>query len=207
MTTFRYLLFSLFGFLLGSVLFSYHLPRLLKGVDIRALSEDHNPGAANAVKYAGIPVGMLCVFCDLFKGFLPVFLALRYTDPRSLWFALVQASPTLGHACAPLNHGRGGKAIAVTFGALLGLVPMSWLVFVLAAFYIFFSAVWAIHPNERRTVVTFSLFTAACVLGASYTGRWPFGLGGMAISAVVIHKNLRDAHLAVPHPEKQPQEP
>ena len=38
MTTFRYLLFSLFGFLLGSVLFSYHLPRLLKGVDIRALS-------------------------------------------------------------------------------------------------------------------------------------------------------------------------
>lgn len=93
MTTFRYLLFSLFGFLLGSVLFSYHLPRLLKGVDIRALSEDHNPGAANAVKYAGIPVGMLCVFCDLFKGFLPVFLALRYTDPRSLWFALVLASP------------------------------------------------------------------------------------------------------------------
>ena len=59
MTTFRYLLFSLFGFLLGGVLFSYHLPRLLKGVDIRALSEDHNPGAANAVKYAGIPVGML----------------------------------------------------------------------------------------------------------------------------------------------------
>ena len=41
-------LYSIFGFLLGGVLFSYHLPKLLRGVDIVALSPDHNPGTANA---------------------------------------------------------------------------------------------------------------------------------------------------------------
>ena len=75
------------------------------------------------MKYAGIPVGDACVFCDLFKGFLPSFLALRYTDPRSLWFASGSGLPHPGSRLRPLYHGRGGKAIAVTFGALLGLVP------------------------------------------------------------------------------------
>lgn len=195
----RYLLYAFLGFSLGGVLFSYHLPKLLKDVDVRALSPDHNPGTVNAFKYAGVPVGILCLLCDLLKGFLPVFLAMRLLDWNRLWFALVIAAPALGHAMAPLyrRQGGGGKAIAATFGALLGLLPTSFLVFLLAALYLFFSLVWVVKPHERRTVVTFGLFSLFSGVTAMFTGHWSFCLGAALLSAVVILKNYRDARLPV----------
>ena len=42
---------------------------------------------------------------------------------QSPWFAAVMAAPVLGHAYSVYHRGRGGKAIAVSFGVLLGLVP------------------------------------------------------------------------------------
>ena len=43
-----YLFFTLLGFVLGSTLFAYWVPKILKHVDIRELPKDHNPGVANA---------------------------------------------------------------------------------------------------------------------------------------------------------------
>lgn len=203
MDVFRYIGFALFGFCLGGVLFSYHLPKLFKGVDIRFLSGDHNPGTVNAFKYAGVPLGILCLLCDLCKGFIPVFLAAQMLDPFRLWFALIICAPALGHAVAPLYHHRGGKAIAATFGALLGLLPGSYLVLLLAALYLFFSLILVINPHERRTVVTFGLFAALAVLAAFYTQRWSFALGCALLSAVVILKNYRDAKLPLPQAEQE----
>lgn len=190
-----FFLYAAFGFVLGGVLFSYHLPKLLKGIDVRAVSADHNPGTVNAFHYAGVPVGVLCLLCDLAKGFVPVFLAMRVLDFYNPWFALVILAPVLGHATAPLYHGQGGKAIAASFGVLLGLLPVSFLVFLLAALYLFFSLIWVIRPHERRTVVTFCLFAAFSVLAALHTGLWSFSLGSSLLSATVIVKNLRDARI------------
>ena len=55
------LCFLVAGFASGSVLYSMVLPRWLRGVDVVALSDDHNPGTANAMKYAGRLVGTLCL--------------------------------------------------------------------------------------------------------------------------------------------------
>lgn len=200
---FRYLLSALFGFCLGGVLFSYHLPKLLKGVDIRKVSTDHNPGTSNAFKYAGVPVGILSLLCDLAKGFIPVFLAMQALDPSRLWFALIICAPALGHAIAPLYHHQGGKAIAATFGALLGLLPTSFLVFLLAVLYLFFSLILVIRPHERRTVVTFVLFAGLSFLSAVCTGRWSFALGCALLSAVVILKNYRDAKIPLPQTKQE----
>ena len=70
----EYFLISALGYLLGGVLFSYHIPLFMRGIDIVEVSEDHNPGTANAVKYAGVSVGMICLAADLAKGFLPVWM-------------------------------------------------------------------------------------------------------------------------------------
>lgn len=185
----KFILFALLGFGLGGILFSYHLPKLFKGIDICEVSEDHNPGTYNAIHYAGVPVGILCLLCDLMKGFLPVFFAMRMLDYRMLPFALVLAAPVLGHACAPLYRKKGGKAVAVTFGALLGLLPESMAVFLLAALYLFFSVAIVINPHEKRTVVVFFLFTALAAVGAAFTGRWSIALGCAAISCIVMLKN------------------
>ncbi len=191
----RYLVAAFAGFCLGGVLFSYHLPKLLKGVDVCRLSADGNPGTVNAFKYAGVPVGILCLLCDLCKGFAPVFLAARILDPGRLWFALILCAPVLGHATAPLYHNRSGKAIAASFGVLLGLLPRSFLVVALVVLYLFFSLILVINPHERRTVAVFGLFAAAAFGAAFFTRRWSFALGSVLLSAVVIAKNYRDAKM------------
>ena len=112
------------GFFSGSILYSLILPKWIKGVDIVAVSDDHNPGTANAMKYAGKLVGSLCLICDLGKGFFPVWIAAQFLPVGAFSFALVMAAPVMGHAFSPMLRGRGGKAIAATFGVLLGLLPL-----------------------------------------------------------------------------------
>ena len=80
----EYVVFCLLGYLFGSVTFGYLIPRLIKGVDVRALSSDGNPGTANAFLYGGVFCGILVLLADLGKGALPVFLAGVY-----LFFSLV----------------------------------------------------------------------------------------------------------------------
>ncbi|EKC44419.1 protein containing ABC transporter-like domain protein, partial [human gut metagenome] len=65
---------TVFGLLCGSILFGRVLPKWIKGIDVTEVSNDHNPGTANAMKYAGVPVGILCLLGDLLKGALPVYI-------------------------------------------------------------------------------------------------------------------------------------
>ena len=70
--------FILLEFLSGSVLYSQYLPWHMKRINIIEISEDHNPGTSNVMKYAGVPLGILCLICDVAKGFIPVFAAMRF---------------------------------------------------------------------------------------------------------------------------------
>lgn len=79
------------GYLSGSILYSYLLPKALKGIDITAESPDGNPGTANAFTCAGIPIGILVLCMELLKGYLPVHLALREVNPARWSFALILA--------------------------------------------------------------------------------------------------------------------
>ena len=88
------------GFLLGGVMFSRALPKLLTGTDVCALRADKNPGAANVFAVCGVPMGLLCLSLDMLKAYLPVSLAARYLDMQSVWFALALAAPVLGAAAS-----------------------------------------------------------------------------------------------------------
>lgn len=179
------------GILCGSILFSRYLPKWIKKVDIVALSDDHNPGTANAIQHAGIPVGLLCLLGDIFKGVLPVHAALRLGLESGCLFSLVMAAPVLGHAYSLYHRGRGGKAIAVSFGVLIGLMPIhTEPIFALCTIYLFFSLVARIRPHTRRTRITFVLLAMSSLY--MLYARWiPWQIcGGMLmISCIVVHKN------------------
>jgi len=198
------LLFTCLGFLSGSILFSYHIPLWFRHVDIVQASCDHNPGAANAVRCAGVPLGLVCVALDIAKGCWPVFAASRILGVDTPLMCPVMLAPVLGHALGLAYRFRGGKAIAVTFGVLAGLLPLSRVVFVLAFWYVVFSVVIVVRPNEKRSVAAFGCFAASCLLLVLLrTHRWWLALGCLAVACVPAYKNWADIRRD-PLPNAQP---
>lgn len=179
------------GILCGSILFSRYLPQLIKKVDIVQLSDDHNPGTANAMQHAGIPVGMLCLLGDIFKGVIPVHMALRLELESGCLFSLIIAAPVLGHAYSLFHRGRGGKAIAVSFGVLIGLMPIhTEPIFALCSIYLFFSLVVRIRPHTRRTRITYILLALSSLyMLYAHWIPWQICGGMLLLSCVVVHKN------------------
>ena len=135
----NYIFFILLGYLSGSVLYAYLIPRWFCQIDIMKDTSDHNPGTFNAFKKAGPKVGTLVICLELAKGFLPVYLASHALDTTRLLFAFVLCAPVAGHAFPVFHPKKGGKAIAVSFGVLLGLFPYYRPVLLLACFYLLFS--------------------------------------------------------------------
>lgn len=187
------LLFATLGYVMGSVMNGYLLPKYLKGIDITKVSEDHNPGTANVMKYAGVPVGIVCLLFDIGKGYLPVVWATRFLTPASVFFAGILAAPVIGHAYPLWKNSHGGKAIAVSFGVLLGIVRFSQSVFLLAGIYIAMLFFREIRPNERKSVYTFGIFGIAATIEL-FVGKYPgICIGNMVIALIVMRKNWEGA--------------
>lgn len=159
--------------------------------DVTKLSSDGNPGSANVFINCGIPLGLLCLFLDMFKGFLPVLLAEENYDVRRLSFAILIAAPVLGHAVAPFDRSKGGKCIATAFGVLLALIPQTKIVFLLAGLYILFSTAIRISPNRVRSTVTFALFGTFAAVMLLLKRRAPLAMGCLLVSSIVIVKHSK----------------
>lgn len=195
------------AFLGGSVLFSYHIPLWFKHIDIVAMSGDHNPGTANAFRYAGVPVGLMCLAMDMLKGALPVWLFVRAFGIYHIALPLTMLAPLAGHAFSPWYPFKGGKAIATAFGVLAGLMPYSFAVWLLVFWYLFFSLVVVVHPNERRSVYTFVCYAACCMAGAAYLRHAALGLGCVLVAVLPIYKNHADIRRAESEMKRMPAVP
>ena len=180
------------GFLLGGVMFSRALPKLLTGKDVCALRADENPGAANVFAVCGVPMGLLCLALDMLKAYLPVSLAARYLDTQSVWFALALAAPVLSHAVGVFNGFHGGKCISSAFGAMLALAWVSPAgLFLLAGLYIFFSVIVKVNPHRLRSMLVFALYGASAAVFYSLHGEPSFALGCGMIAVIGAARHTR----------------
>ena len=102
---------TVFGLLCGSILFGRVLPKWIKGIDVTEVSNDHNPGTANAMKYAGVPVGILCLLGDLLKGALPVYMAVGMGLVTDSWFRLSWRHRYWGMPIPCFIMGMGAKPL------------------------------------------------------------------------------------------------
>jgi len=102
------------AFVSGSLMFSYWIGLAVKR-DLREVG-DGNPGGINLWKAAGVWLGLAGIALDFAKGYLPVWLMLRYGPPAGYGLALAAAAPVMGHLFSPFMKFKGGKGIAVTFG-------------------------------------------------------------------------------------------
>lgn len=184
----KYLLFALAGFVSGSIMYSYLIPKLFCGVDIVKEGEDHNPGMTNVMRCVSVKLGILCLVLDVAKGFVPVFLAKLYVpDYRNMLFALIIAAPVLGHAFTPILKFKGGKAIATSYGVLLALIPDSFMVLRMAIITAIFSLIIIVKPDSLRVIISMSIFA---ICNFFFHDTLSFVIGSLLVSATVILKHF-----------------
>lgn len=113
------ILFAALSYLLGSVPTGYILVRLAFKRDVRDMGSG-NTGATNVLRVKGWKTALPVAVFDVFKGFLPVFLALRWFDDPA-FAALCGLLAVVGH-CFPFSIGfRGGKGMATSLGAFAAI--------------------------------------------------------------------------------------
>lgn len=148
------LFYILSGYLLGSILFAGIAAKIFHK-DIITPSPDKNYGSANAYRYGGFFCGAFTLLCDLAKGFLPVFLYTQSANMNPIFLPLVMVAPVIGHIFPIFARFKGGKAIAVTFGTLMGFFPNWKTVLALAFFFVLFTLVIRISPHCYRVVASY----------------------------------------------------
>ncbi|KRF11082.1 glycerol-3-phosphate acyltransferase [Paenibacillus sp. Soil787] len=102
------------AFLSGSFMFSYWLG-LIAQKNLKTVG-DGNPGALNLWKAAGYKLGIVGIALDFLKGYLILLFVVGNEKVQGYAIISVALAPIIGHAFSPFLRGKGGKAIAVTFG-------------------------------------------------------------------------------------------
>ncbi|AST97900.1 glycerol-3-phosphate 1-O-acyltransferase PlsY [Shouchella clausii] len=112
----------LFGYLLGSVSFSYIIAKKIKKIDIRSEGSG-NAGATNTLRVLGIGPAICVLLLDVAKGVAPALLAIALTNgDYPLVPALAGLAAILGHNW-PIYFGfRGGKGVATSIGVVATLL-------------------------------------------------------------------------------------
>jgi glycerol-3-phosphate acyltransferase PlsY len=176
------------SYLVGAIPFGL-LIGLTRGIDIRQAGSG-NIGATNVFRCVGKGWGVLALVCDALKGFLPAFFL-----PRSLAAGAGVDPSVFGLVCGCLaiaGHNwpiylrfRGGKGIATSAGALLGIAPQ--------ALGIGFVA-WAVLFALTRYVSVASIAAAVAIVAAGWTlypvraPSLPWALTVLGLVAVWKHR-------------------
>jgi acyl phosphate:glycerol-3-phosphate acyltransferase len=111
---------ALFSYLIGSIPTGFIIGKLA-GIDVRTAGSG-NIGATNVARVMGKGRGLLTLFIDIAKGFIPVFAAQQMAFSHTA-VAVIAAAAFLGHLYPIFLKFRGGKGVATAFGALLALAP------------------------------------------------------------------------------------
>ena len=125
------LLALVLAYMICSVPFGYLLVKLTAGKDVRALGSG-NIGATNVLRVLGKKWGYPVFVIDAFKGFAAVRVALilakRWPDalPYAEYIAILAAMAAVaGHTFPVWLRFKGGKGVATSAGALIGLLPLA----------------------------------------------------------------------------------
>lgn len=176
------------AFLVGAVNPATFIARLL-GADL-ATTGSGNPGATNAGRVLGPRWGVLVGVLDVLKGLVPTVVAGQWLGAHVAY--AVGLAAVLGHIWSPFLRGRGGKGVATTLGAVLGVHP--WFAVVVVVAFVATALVgrrvsFGSLAGSAAMMVLSGLVLLGWAPGDAWTALWL-----LALAAVVIwrhHNNIR----------------
>lgn len=111
------------AYLIGSLSFAVVVSKLFGLADPRTYGSK-NPGATNVLRSGNKAAAVLTLLGDAFKGWLAVWLAIRFQDQFQLddsSIALVALAVFIGHLWPVFFKFVGGKGVATAAGVLIGI--------------------------------------------------------------------------------------
>ncbi|MBQ5758629.1 MAG: glycerol-3-phosphate 1-O-acyltransferase PlsY [Schwartzia sp.] len=115
------------AYLVGSIPSGLILGKSIWGIDLREHGS-HNIGATNAWRTIGKAGGILIFLCDLIKGGLGVWFAIKFADGSSFAQVLGGIMAIVGHSWSLFLGFKGGKGVATGLGVVAMLMPTVTLV-------------------------------------------------------------------------------
>ena len=112
----------LMAYVIGSIPFSFMVAKA-KGIDLRKVGSG-NTGASNVWRAAGFKHFVVALILDIFKGWLPTFIAHSVVGVAAITTIGVGLFAVLGHVYPIFMRFKGGKAVATTGGVILGFAPI-----------------------------------------------------------------------------------
>lgn len=151
------------------------LGKLIYKKDIRQFGSG-NLGATNTFRVLGKKAGFIVMFLDIFKGFIVVFFPLWFNvDIPSIFVGICAV---IGHVFPIFLKFKGGKAVATSAGAVLGVHPV--LLIVLAIVFII------ILYSTKYVSLSSMIAGIGCVIGAIIIGDLPFLIVSIAIMLILL---------------------
>jgi glycerol-3-phosphate acyltransferase PlsY len=162
----------LLAYLIGAIPFGL-LIGLARGTDVRTCGSG-NIGATNVFRSVGKGWGSLALLLDALKGWLPALLfplavaTLTETTSDHTLRLLCGCAAVAGHNWPVYLRFKGGKGIATTAGALIGIAPAALGIGLLA---------WVVTFALARMVSLASLLAAVVIPAAAW---WLYADDGIA---------------------------
>lgn len=132
------LLVVLFSYMCGNISFA-RIISSLKHNDITKLGSG-NPGSTNMLRNFGLKIGLLNLFLDMLKGFIPALITSLIFKSQPAMLYISGLSVIIGHIYPVVYRFKGGKGIATMIGFFFAcdwlvtlivvvVAAISWLIF------------------------------------------------------------------------------
>lgn len=178
--SFTFIISALVAYLLGSIPSGLWIGQYFFQKDIRQFGSG-NLGSTNAFRVLGTKAGSIVLFCDVFKGFLAMVLAMTVFKQESLSPLWIASFAVLGHTFPLFASFKGGKAVATFAGMILAYQPL-----LLLYGLIIFLALLAI---TRMVSLTAMVTITAGVLLSLLFNDWTLTAFALAIDIFIIYRH------------------
>lgn len=111
------------AYIVGSIPSGLILGKLIWKTDLRDHGS-HNIGATNAWRTIGKAGGVTVFLCDLIKGCLGVWFAIKFADGSSFSQVMGGIMAIVGHSWSVFLAFKGGKGVATGLGVVAMLMPL-----------------------------------------------------------------------------------
>ena len=178
--SFTFIIGALVAYLLGSIPSGLWIGQYFFQKDIRQFGSG-NLGSTNAFRVLGTKAGSIVLFCDVFKGFLAMVLAMTVFKQDSLSALWIASFAVIGHTFPLFASFKGGKAVATFAGMILAYQPL-----LLLYGLIIFLVLLAI---TRMVSLTAMVTISAGVLLSLLFNDWTLTAFALAIDIFIIYRH------------------